>query len=72
MKDNCPSNSELYEFTLRQGFLPKHTNEVLFNWQENGKVEVQLEDGSLARKKSFYLNYENYKKAPNRVTFKIK
>ena len=59
LKNNNHSNSELYEFTLRQGFLPKHTNEILFNWQSNGKIQVNLEDGSLARKKSFYLNYDN-------------
>lgn len=72
LSNKCPTNAELFEFTLRQGFLPKHTNEILFNWQANGKIDVKLEDGSSARKKSFYLNYDNYKKAPKKVTFSIK
>lgn len=66
------TNNVLYEFTLRSGFLPKHTNEILYNWQNTGLLSVLKNDGSLARKKSFYLSYDYYKNEPSKVTFKIK
>lgn len=65
-------NGEIYEFTLRQGFLPKHTNEILYNWQQLKRVVVLLFDGTEARKKSFYISYPNYKNNYSKVTFKLK
>ena len=65
-------NGELYVFTLRQGFLPKHTNEILYNWQINGRLDVFLENGEKARKKSFYISYNYYKNDYNKVYFKVK
>lgn len=50
-------NSELYEFTIRSGYLPRHTNEILDNLQQNNKLEVFLLNGEKARKKSFYIKY---------------
>lgn len=50
-------NYEVYEFTLRQGYLPKHTNEILDNLQKNNELEVLLCNGDKARKKSFYIKY---------------
>ena len=50
-------NYDIYEFTLRQGYLPKHTNEILDNLQKNNELTVLLYSGEKARKKSFYIKY---------------
>ena len=60
-------NSEVYEYTLRQGYLPKHTNQIFEVWQKNNIFEVYLLNGEKARRKSFYIKYfkpsdENNKK----------
>lgn len=52
------SNGEVYEFTLHSGFLPKHTVEVLDNWQKNGALTVDRSDGQKARKGAFYISYK--------------
>lgn len=65
------SNGEAYELTLRSGFRPTHCVEVLKSLQNQGKIEVTLSDGKKARKGSFYINYENFKKRPARVLIKI-
>ena len=66
------SNSEVYEFTLRQGHLPPHSNELLKKWQETGLLNVTNYFGEKARKGSFYLNYNDYDKYPNKVTMILK
>lgn len=65
-------NGELYEFTLRQGFLPKHTNEVLYAWQNSGQMEVLTASGEMARKRSFYIAYNYYKEDSKKVNFNLK
>ncbi len=65
-------NGEIYEFTLRQGFLPKHTNEIFYNWQNNGDLEVLIASGEKARKKSFYIAYNYFKTDNKKVTFNLK
>ncbi|HVI44592.1 MAG TPA: three-Cys-motif partner protein TcmP [Chitinophaga sp.] len=50
-------NSDVFEFVLRQGYLPKHATEVLTNLQKTGQLKVLLADGTTARKKSFYIKY---------------
>ena len=50
-------NRDVYEFTLRQGYLPKHTNQILEDWQKNNSLIVNLANGENARKKSFYIKY---------------
>lgn len=57
LKPGSRSNYEIYEFTLRAGFLPKHAKEVLMTWQLEGRIACYLDSGSLARKNSFYLSY---------------
>lgn len=71
LKEKKRCNGELYEFTLRQGFLPKHTNEILINWQKSGQLDVLTESGEKARKRSFYIAYSYYKNEYQKVTFKI-
>jgi len=65
-------NGELYEFTLRQGFLPKHTNEIFYNWQNNSKLEVLTAAGGKVRKKSFYICYKYFKDDSKKVNFNLK
>jgi len=55
------SNVELYRFTLSRGFLPKHTNEVLRNWQNTQKISLTSPTGTRLRKGAFYIAYEYYK-----------
>lgn len=50
-------NGEVYEFTLRQGYLPKHANQIFQQWQKNNLLDVNLANGEKARKNSFYLKY---------------
>ncbi len=66
------SNGEVYSFTLHSGFLPKHTNEILTTWQRQGVLDVILTDGNPARKKAFYISYDNYKEDPRKVIIKTK
>lgn len=70
LKDKLKTNGEVYVFTLRQGFLPKHANEIFYNWQQNQRLKVKLQNGENARKRSFYISYEHYKNDFSKVTFK--
>ena len=65
------SNGEIYEFTLRSGFLPKHATEIFSAWQEVSKISVLLPNGQNARKKSFYISYTNYRDAYSKVNIRL-
>lgn len=65
-------NSDVYFFSLHEGFLPKHANDVLRDWQSGSTLNVFNSDGTLARKGSFYLNYQAYKSEPKKIYFEIK
>jgi three-Cys-motif partner protein len=65
-------NGDVYEFCLRLGFLPAHCNEVFASLQNEGRLEVLSDNIKDVRKGAFYINYENYKKEPKKVYFKIK
>jgi len=71
LKDTKRFNGDIYEFTLRQGFLPKHANEILYNWQNIGKLEVRTATGEKARKGSFYIAYNYFKGENKKVNFKL-
>lgn len=62
------TNTALYKFTLECGFLPKHTNQILKDWQDNGLLDVILYNGKTARKKSFYINSKSLTTDVNKVT----
>jgi len=51
------TNNELYEFTLKNGFLLKHTNDILKKLQNENKLHFDRD----IRKNAFYINYENYR-----------
>ncbi len=62
------TNSDLYIFGLRKGFLPKHTKHILKDWQDNNsKFKVYLSNGKEARKNSFYISYKNYGNNPRKI-----
>lgn len=65
------SSGEVYEFTLRSGFLPKHTNEIFYNWQHIGKLEVKSKSIEKVRKGAFYIHYNYFKNEPEKVHYKL-
>jgi len=52
------SNNDIYKWTLQQGFMPKHTNEILNRLKKHNKIDVEY---LLDAKSGFHLNYKNYK-----------
>lgn len=68
------TNSDLYFFGLKNGFLPKHTNEVLKNWKKENSIIVLDENGEEVRR-GFYIAYKyldtNPKKKAKIVKFSI-
>lgn len=60
------TNNEIYELVVRHEFLPKHANEVLRELQQNNPrfSVIDVVSGKNARKNSFYLSYQHYKKEP--------
>ncbi|CAM4389546.1 three-Cys-motif partner protein TcmP [Zobellia nedashkovskayae] len=70
LKETPRKNGEIYEFTLRKGFLTTHATQVLKKIQSLNKISTVEKDGSKARKGSFYINYENYKNNFDRITVK--
>ena len=60
------TNKEIYEFVVRNEFLPKHANEILKDIQKtNPKFSVlDYSTGKKARKSAFYLSYDYYKREP--------
>lgn len=62
------TNGEIFEFTLRCGYLSKHSKEILSNLQKQGNIKAILEDTSDARKNAFYLNYKCYKEEYSKIT----
>ena len=66
------SNGDLYNFTLEHSYLPKHTYEILMDWQECSMITIEEYEGTRANKNAFYLNYDNYQKNFNRIKIKMK
>ena len=64
---NFRSNSEIYFFTLSNGFLPKHVNEYLKKLESEEKIESE----SQKRKNAFYISYENYRDNPEKIKIKL-
>lgn len=58
------TNKEVYRFTLIHEFLPKHVNQILTQWQDSKRLNVtDVSTKNPARKKSFYISYDNCKDA---------
>lgn len=66
------SNGDVYEFTLRHSFRPKHATDIFKVWQkQNPNFKVIDSKGEEARKNSFYVNYDDYKNNYSKVHFKL-
>jgi len=65
-------NGKIYEFALHNGFLPTHVVEVFNSLQAGGKLAVISDRDDKIKKGAFYISYDNYKKSPEKVYFKIK
>jgi three-Cys-motif partner protein len=72
LRESTRTNGDVYEFTLRAGFLPEHANEVFYNWQRKGSLKVTTKSGERARKGSFYIGYNYYRDEKDKVSFRIK
>ncbi|MEO2072956.1 MAG: three-Cys-motif partner protein TcmP [Zunongwangia sp.] len=66
------TNGEIYEFSLREGFLPKHSTQILKKLQSENRLEICKVDNSKIRKGAFYVNYKEYKEYFNKLTIKLK
>jgi len=66
------SNLEVYKFILHEGFLPKHANELLRDWQNSNSVDVVDANGTPGRKGAFYLNYKECKSDPEKIFYSMK
>ena len=65
------TNKQIYIFGLINGYLPKHSNEVLKDLKANDLLEIIPLDGKPA--KGFYLSYRNYCDPPERqIAFRVK
>lgn len=62
---NSRTNLELYKFGLENGFLPKHTNEILKGWKRDGSLEVVSLDEQPA--KGFYIQYNHDRRVAIRI-----
>lgn len=69
LKGHKKFNNDIYKFTLRQGYLPKHANQILEQWQGNNTLVVNLANGDKARKKSFYIKYYKQNDPDNRKVY---
>lgn len=63
------TSGELFEFVIRNRFLPKHGTEILKSLQD--RLEVTDKYGKKARKGAFYQTYDSFKSDPGRITIKL-
>ena len=67
------NNNQLYEITLKNMFLPKHSNQVLKQLQEDNIIEViDVKTMGNARRGAFYQCYNNYSNGIVKVRIKKK
>lgn len=68
------TNSDIYFFGLKNGFLPKHTNQVLKDLKKENSITVVDENGEEVRR-GHYIDYKYFGTNPKRkskiVTFSI-
>jgi three-Cys-motif partner protein len=64
------TNKTLYRYALENGFLPKHVTDLLKRLQDEGVLEVREHaTGRPARKGAFYVRWDSYREAKDRVIF---
>ncbi len=62
------NNNETYEWTLKQGFMPKHANQILKELQNNNRLKTTPDT---VRKGSFYINKDNYKNKTIKINLQL-
>jgi three-Cys-motif partner protein len=72
LRDTHKTNGQIYEFTIRNGHLTSHANDILRKIQTDGHLEVKLKDGTLFTGRSFFINYQEYRDNYDRIRLKIK
>lgn len=50
------NNHEIYEFTIRKTFLPRHTNDILKVWKKKGFLSVKYE---VNNRRGFHIKYKS-------------
>lgn len=70
-RSSC-TNIDLYEFTLRNQFLPEHCTEVIKRLKKEGKLIVQDIKGALVNPASFGFTYQLFKEKKVKYIFKMK
>jgi three-Cys-motif partner protein len=70
------NNSDIYLFGLENGFLPKHSRQILKDWVRNPSNFVILKEDGQTQTKHPYINYDNYVESQSKnktiVTYKFK
>ncbi len=67
------NNNQIYEFTLKNMFLKKHSNKILRNLQKDNKIIVtDTKTQKEAGKGYFYLGYKYFKNKDVRILISIK
>lgn len=72
LKDAPRTNAEVYEFTLKNRHITKHTNEIFANLQEQNRLVISRNDGKPNKKGAFHINYKSYKNEPNKVVLRVR
>lgn len=72
LKESYRTNGEIYEFTVRNGHLTSHANDILRKIQSDGHLEVILKDGEEFSGRSFFINYREYRDNFDRIRIKVK
>jgi hypothetical protein len=66
------TNGEVYEFTIRNGHLVSHANDILTKAQNDGHLQVHSSDGKPIRKGSFHIRYKEYRDEYSKVKMMIR
>jgi three-Cys-motif partner protein len=72
LKEKARTNAEVYNFTLNERYLTKHTTEIFVNLQGQSRLIVRKKDGSVPPKGAFYINYRAFKNEPDKVTIELR
>lgn len=71
LKEDLKTNGEIYEFTIRNGHLSGHANDILTRLQNEGIIEVQS-NSTTPRRGSFFINYKDYRDNYDKIKVGIK
>lgn len=72
LKGKYRTNGEIYEFTVRNGHLTSHANDILAKAQTEGHLEIRAKDGKPVRKGSFHIRYKEYRDEFDKIEIMVK